>query len=166
LYYPITLLTNLSFIYWSVNIYYPMTNDPGSIEVQYSIVFEWLLCKLVWLTNLIFSTQLIYINDKLVSQDRLSLDNIYLRSNDSFVRVSFVRFVYRAFVRLSFPYSSFVSFRSFVPVSCVRFVYRAFASCIVRSFRVSCVFCIVRVKRSFVFRSFRLRFSFVCVLKI
>ena len=26
--------------HWSVNIYYPMTNDPGSIEVQYSIVFE------------------------------------------------------------------------------------------------------------------------------
>ena len=24
--------------YWSVAIYYPMTNDPGSIEVQYSIV--------------------------------------------------------------------------------------------------------------------------------
>ena len=39
-----------------VAIYYPMTNDPGSIEVQYSIVllFEWLLCKLMWLTNLIF----------------------------------------------------------------------------------------------------------------
>jgi hypothetical protein len=46
-----------------VTIYYPMTNDPGSIEVQYSIVllFEWLLCKLMWLTNLIFYTQLIYI---------------------------------------------------------------------------------------------------------
>jgi hypothetical protein len=25
-------------IHWSVTIYYPMTNDPGSIEVQYSIV--------------------------------------------------------------------------------------------------------------------------------
>jgi hypothetical protein len=24
--------------HWSVAIYYPMTNDPGSIEVQYSIV--------------------------------------------------------------------------------------------------------------------------------
>jgi hypothetical protein len=24
--------------HWSVSIYYPMTNDPGSIEVQYSIV--------------------------------------------------------------------------------------------------------------------------------
>ena len=36
--------------HWSVTIYYPMTNDPGSIE----------------LTNLIFYTQLIYINDKLV----------------------------------------------------------------------------------------------------
>jgi hypothetical protein len=24
--------------HWSVTIYYPMTNDPGSIEVQYSIV--------------------------------------------------------------------------------------------------------------------------------
>jgi hypothetical protein len=50
-----------------------MTNDPGSIEVQYSIVllFEWLLCKLMWLTNLIFYMQLIqngYINDKLVSR--------------------------------------------------------------------------------------------------
>jgi len=36
--------------HWSVHvaIYYPMTNHPGSIEVQYSIVllFEWLLCKL------------------------------------------------------------------------------------------------------------------------
>jgi hypothetical protein len=47
-----------------------MINDPVSTEVQYSIVllFEWLLCKLMWLTNLIFYTQLIqngYINDKL-----------------------------------------------------------------------------------------------------
>ena len=43
--------------HWSVAICYPMTNDPGSIEVQYSIVllFEWLLCKLIWLTNLILS---------------------------------------------------------------------------------------------------------------
>ena len=24
--------------HWSVTIYYPMTNDPGSIELQYSIV--------------------------------------------------------------------------------------------------------------------------------
>jgi hypothetical protein len=24
--------------HWSITIYYPMTNDPGSIEVQYSIV--------------------------------------------------------------------------------------------------------------------------------
>jgi hypothetical protein len=59
--------------HWSVAIYYPMTNDPGSIEVQYSIVllFEWLLCKLMWLTNLIFYTQLIqhgYINDELVGK--------------------------------------------------------------------------------------------------
>ena len=38
--------------HWSVTIYYPMTNDPGSIE----------------LTNLIFYTQLIYINDKLVGK--------------------------------------------------------------------------------------------------
>ena len=73
---------------------------------------------------------------KLQNQDRLSLDNIWLCSNDSFIRVS-----------------------------CVRFVYRSFMSCIVRSFvcifriirsfhfvRVSCVFRIVRVKRSFVFR--------------
>jgi hypothetical protein len=46
--------------HWSVHvtIYYPMTNDPGSIEVQYSIVllFEWILCKSTWLTNLIFYT--------------------------------------------------------------------------------------------------------------
>ena len=61
--------------HWSVHvaIYYPMTNDPGSFEVQYSIVllFEWPLCKLAWLTNLIFYTQLIqngYINDKLVGK--------------------------------------------------------------------------------------------------
>jgi hypothetical protein len=47
-----------------------MTNDPGSIEVQYSIVlFEWLLCKLMWLTNVIFYMQLIYINDKLVGKE-------------------------------------------------------------------------------------------------
>ena len=43
---------------WSVHvtIYYPMINDPVSTEVQYSIVllFEWLLCKLTWLTNLMF----------------------------------------------------------------------------------------------------------------
>jgi hypothetical protein len=41
--------------------HYPMTNDPGSIEVQYSIVllFEWLLCKMMWLTNLIFYTVVI-----------------------------------------------------------------------------------------------------------
>ena len=31
--------------HWSVTIYYPMTNDSGSIEVQYSIMllFEWLV---------------------------------------------------------------------------------------------------------------------------
>ena len=47
--------------HWSVTMYYSMTNDPGSVEVQYSIVllFEWFLCKLMWLTNLIFYTQLI-----------------------------------------------------------------------------------------------------------
>jgi hypothetical protein len=50
-----------------------MTNYPGSTEVQYSIMllFEWLLCKLMWLTNLIFYTQMIYniyINDKLVGK--------------------------------------------------------------------------------------------------
>jgi hypothetical protein len=28
--------------HWSVTIYYPMTNDPGSIEVQYSIVLYYL----------------------------------------------------------------------------------------------------------------------------
>ena len=64
-------------------------------------------------------------------------------------RVSFVCFMYRAFVRLRFPYSSFVSFRSFVRVSCVRFVYHAFASCIVRFSYHSC--------EAFV------RFLFVCI---
>ena len=58
--------------HWSVTIYYPMTNDPGSIEVQYTssivLLFEWLLCKSMWLTNLIFYTQLIYIDDKLVGK--------------------------------------------------------------------------------------------------
>ena len=53
-------------------------------------------------------------------------------------RVSFVRFVYRAFVRLRFPHSLFVSFRSFVRVSCVPFVYRAFVSCIVHFSYHSC----------------------------
>jgi hypothetical protein len=43
-------------------------------------------------------------------------------------------FVYRAFVRLCFPHSSFVSFRS-----CIHFMY---------PFRESCVFRIIRVKRS------------------
>jgi hypothetical protein len=47
-------------------------------------------------------------------------------------------FVNRAFVRLRFQYSSFVSFRSFVRVSCVCFVYRAFVSCIVRFSYHSC----------------------------
>ena len=51
--------------------------------------------------------------------------NIY---NDSFVHVSCVRFVYRSFlsciVRLRFPYSSFVSFRSCI----VRFSHRSFVS--------------------------------------
>ena len=42
--------------HWSVTIYYPMTNDSGSIEVQYSIMllFEWLLCKLMWLTLILY----------------------------------------------------------------------------------------------------------------
>ena len=81
----------------------------------------------------------------------MSLDNIWLRSNDSFVRVSCVRFVCRSFV--SCIVRSFVCVFLMVRSS----VYRAFVSCIVRSFRVSCVFLIVRVKHSFVFRSFRLR---------
>ena len=36
--------------------HYPMTNNPDSIEVQYSIVllFEWLLCKLMWLTLILY----------------------------------------------------------------------------------------------------------------
>ena len=66
-------------------------------------------------------------------------------------RVSFVRFVYRAFVRCVFR---IVRWFHFVRVSCVHFAYRAFASCIVSSFRVSCVFRIARVKRSIAFRSF------------
>ena len=49
-----------------------LSNDKRSwfYKVQYSIVllFEWLLCKLMWLTNLIFYAQLIYINDKLVGK--------------------------------------------------------------------------------------------------
>jgi hypothetical protein len=48
------------------------------------------------------------------------------------LRVSFVRFVYRAFVRLRFPHSSFNR------ISCVCFVYRAFVSCIVRFSYRSC----------------------------
>ena len=88
------------------------------------------------------------------------MDNIWLRSNDSFVRVSCVRFVYRSFA--SCIVRSFVCVfrivRSFHFVrSCIVRSFRAFVSCIVRSFRVSCVFRIVRVKCSFVFRSFRLR---------
>ena len=48
----------------------------------------------------------------------MSLDNIWLRSNDSFVRVSCVR---------SFAFSVlFAGFIPFVRVSCVCFVYRAF----------------------------------------
>ena len=93
----------------------------------------------------------------------LSLDNIWLRSNDAFVHASCVRFVYRSLV--SCIVRSFVCvFRIVRSFHFVRsFVYRAFVSCIVRLFRVSCVFRIVCVKRSFVFRSFRLRFLFVCV---
>jgi hypothetical protein len=79
----------------------------------------------------------------------LSLDNIWLRSNDSLVRVSCVRFVYRSFA------SCIV--RSFVCVFRIVCSFHFVRSCIVRSFRVSCVFRIVRVKCSFVFRSFRLR---------
>ena len=47
-----------------------MINGPSSIELQYSIVllFEWLLCKLMWLTNLILYSQLIYINDRLIGK--------------------------------------------------------------------------------------------------
>jgi hypothetical protein len=46
--------------------------------------------------------------------------NERLRSNDSFVRVSCVRFVYRSFVRLRFRIvRSFHFVRSFVRVSCV-----------------------------------------------
>ena len=101
----------------------------------------------------------------------MSLDNIWLRSNDSFARVSVVRFVYRSFVSCTVRLFVCV-FRIVRSFHFVRsFMYRAFVSCLmrsfrvsyVRSFRVSCVFSIVRVKRSFIFRSFRLCFSFVCV---
>jgi hypothetical protein len=81
-------------------------------------------------------------------------------------RVSFARFVYRAFVHLRFPYSSFVSFPSFVRVSSARFVYRAFVSCIVRSLRVSCVFRIVRLKRSFVSCAFFVRLRLVRIVNL
>ena len=68
----------------------------------------------------------------------MSLDNIWLRSNDSFVRVSCVRFVYHSFV------SCIV--RSFACVFRIvrsfhfnrSFVYRAFVSCIVRFSYRSC----------------------------
>jgi hypothetical protein len=60
----------------------------------------------------------------------------------SFVYRAFVSCIVRSFrvsyVRLRFPYSSFVSFCLFVRVSCVRFVYRAFVSCIVRFSYHSC----------------------------
>jgi len=59
-------------------------------------------------------------------------------------------FMYRAFIRLRFPYSSLV--------------YCAFVSCIVRSLRVSCIFCIVHVKRLLIFRSFRLRLLRILIL--
>ena len=48
-----------------------------------------------------------------------------------FVRSCIVRSFRVSFVRLRFLFSLFASFRSFVRVSCVRFVYRAFVSYIV-----------------------------------
>jgi hypothetical protein len=71
---------------------------------------------------ILYIDQIIVYNTFYSNQDRLSLDNIWLRSNDLFVR-----FMYCAFVRLHFPHSSFVY-----------------------SFRVSCIFHIVHVKHSFV----------------
>ena len=70
-------------------------------------------------------------------------------------RVSFVRFVYRAFVRLRFPYSSFVSFRSFE--------YRAFVSCIVRFSYRSCEAFVRFSFASFAFRAYcKLMQSRIC----
>jgi hypothetical protein len=43
-----------------------------------------------------------------------------------------------SFVRLRFPYSLCASLCSFVRVSCVQFMYRAFVSCIVRFLYRSC----------------------------
>jgi hypothetical protein len=78
-------------------------------------------------------------------------------------RVLFVRFVYRAFVRLHFQYSSFVSVRSFVRVSCVRFVYRAFISCIVRFSYRSCE---AFVRFSFVSFAFFARLRLVRIVSL
>ena len=79
------------------------------------------------------------------------------------LRALFVRFVYRAFVRLRFPFSSFVSFRSFVRVSCVRFVHRAFVSCIVRFSYRSCE---AFVRFSFVSFAFFVRLRLVRIVSL
>jgi hypothetical protein len=107
-------------------------------------------------------------------------------------RVSFARFVYRAFVRVRFQRKTNERFTRTMRKTHdtrnertiherneanelygkrtrtnARYTKRAndtFRSCIVRSFRVSCVFRIVRVKRSFVFRSFRLRLVRIVIL--
>ena len=61
----------------------------------------------------------------------MSLDNIWLRSNDSFVRVSCVHFVYRSF-SLCIVRSFVCVFRIVRSYHFVRsFMYRAFVSCIV-----------------------------------
>jgi hypothetical protein len=84
------------------------------------------------------------------------LDNIWLRSNDSYVRVSCVRFVYRSFA------SCIV--RSFVCIFSIVSSFHFVRSRIVRSFRVSCFHFVYRAFFvSFVW-SVRLFFvRFVCV---
>ena len=84
----------------------------------------------------------------------MSLDNIWLRSNDSFVRVACFGFVYRAFV------SCIVHS---LGVSCVRFVYRAFASCIVRFSHRSCE---AFVRFSFVSFAFSVRLRFLRIVSL
>ena len=92
----------------------------------------------------------------------MSLDNIWLRSNNSFVRVSCVRFVYCSFVCAFRIIRSFHFVRSFVRVLCVRFVYREFASCIVRFSYHSCE---AFVRFSFVLFAFFVRLRLVRIVR-
>ena len=84
------------------------------------------------------------------------LDNIWLhvRSNDSFVRVSCIGFLYRTFVSCIVH-----SFR----VSCVCFVHRAFVSCIVRFLYR---WCEAFVRLSFVSFAFSIRLRFVRIVNL